>query len=289
MTTKLTAAAFGLFTVVAVIALAFIMRGTSLGIFDPKGLVATEERALIFHALLLMLIVVVPVFILAFAIAWHYREGNNRAVYTPDWEHSVLEELIWWAVPLEIILVLGALTWTSTHQLDPRVPLPGGAPLVIQVVALDWKWLFIYPEQGIAAVNQVEFPAGVPVEFNITADAPMNSFWIPQLGGQIYAMTGMVNKLNLVAGEPGVFQGGSANYSGEGFAQMKFTATAATRSDFDAWVAAAKQSPQTLTAQEYYRLSAPGAAAPALYAFGAKNFYNSLVDKFMGPMQGHDH
>ena len=277
------AIAFLVITVV-VAALFALLQNYTFQVFDPKGLIATEERGLIIHAVLLMLIVVVPVFILAFSIAWHYRTGNTKAVYTPNWENSPMEELVWWAVPLEIILVLGALTWSSTHALDPAKPLAvSGTPLVVQVVALEWKWLFIYPELGIASVNQLEMPVNRPVTFYITADAPMNSFWIPQLGGQIYAMTGMVTQLHLVANTVGTYAGASANYSGDGFAQMKFDANAVTEDDFNAWVAGVKRSNQTLDQPAYLALARPSTTTPQVYAPVANNLYNSIVMQFMQP------
>jgi cytochrome o ubiquinol oxidase subunit II len=275
--------AFIFLTITLVFAvLVSLLRNYTFQVFDPKGLIATEERGLIVHAVLLMLIVVIPVFILAFSIAWHYRASNTTAVYTPDWENSPMEELIWWAIPLEIVLVLGALTWSSTHQLDPFKPIVSTVPpLTIEVVALDWKWLFIYPSLGIATVNQVDFPVNQPVEFDITADAPMNSFWIPQLGGQIYAMTGMVTQLHLVADQVGTYKGSSANYSGDGFADMQFAATALPQSDFNSWVAEVKQSDQSLTPEAYSALAQPGTTTPQTYASVGISLYNSIVMKFM--------
>ncbi len=275
------AIAFLVITMVFAVLFALLQNYT-FSVFDPKGLIATEERGLIIHAVLLMLIVVIPVFILAFTIAWRYRASNTKATYTPNWENSPMEELIWWAVPFEIILVLGALTWSSTHSLDPRKPLAlSGTPLVVQVVALDWKWLFIYPSLGIASVNQVDFPVDRPVTFEITADAPMNSFWIPQLGGQIYAMTGMVTELHLAASQTGTYAGASANYSGDGFAQMQFTASALSENDFNSWAAKVKQSNQALTAGEYAALAETGTTTPKVYASVADNLYNTIVMQFM--------
>ena len=202
----------------------FLMHGETAALLAPKGFVADEELVLMKNVVLLMLIVAVPVLSLLFFFAWWYRAENTRAVYMPQWEHGPMSELVWWAIPIEIVLVLGAITWTSTHALDPYKALTvGGNPLTIQVVALEWKWLFIYPEQNIATVNVVYIPVNRPIEFQITADAPMNSFWIPELGGQIYAMTGMSTELNLIANQTGTFTGRSANYSGEGFARMSFT------------------------------------------------------------------
>jgi cytochrome o ubiquinol oxidase subunit 2 len=260
----------------------------AFAVLNPQGAVGLAERGLMLHAVLFMLIVAVPVYALLFFFAWQYRAGNAKANYTPDWEHAKLDELIWWAIPFEIVLVLGALTWTSTHELDPRIPLEGGEPMVVQVVALDWKWLFIYPEQGIAAVNYLEIPVGRPVRFEITADAPMNAFWIPQLGGQIYAMTGMATTLNLVADSPGVYAGGSSNYSGEGFAHMKFGAHAVPQAEFDAWVAATRRGKSALNQASYAELAkASVEAEPVYYGSVEPGLFGAIVAKFMPAMPGH--
>ncbi len=252
-------------------------------VLNPAGTIALAERGLMIHAALFMTIVTIAVFGLTFFFAWYYRAGNTKAKYTPDWQHSRMEELVWWAIPLEIILVLGALTWTSTHNLDPRKPLSAEPPLVVQVVALDWKWLFVYPEEHIATVNYVRIPVNKPVRFEITADAPMNSFWIPRLGGQIYAMTGMVNHLNLDATEEGTFKGLSANYSGEGFADMKFTVEATSQEEFDAWVAQTKMQHAVLTTDSYAALAAPSVVEePVYYGIVEYNLFDQIVGKFMG-------
>ena len=252
-------------------------------LLDPKGAIGAAELQLMVQATLFMLIVAVPVFILLFFFAWHYRAGNKKAKYLPDWEHAKVDELIWWAIPFEIVLILGALTWTSTAELDPKKPLAtSDSPLVVQVVALEWKWLFIYPEQEIATVNYLAMPVGRPVRFEITADAPMNAFWIPELGGMIYAMTGMKTTLHLVAEEAGEYQGLSANYSGEGFAQMKFTADAMSQEDFDRWVMERKTSLRYLSWQEYVRLSSPGTqVAPIYYAGVESGLHDTIVMQFM--------
>ncbi len=254
----------------------------SLTLLNPEGVVALAERGLMIQATFFMLIVAVPVFALIFFFAWHYRASNTKAKYTPDWAHSNMEELVWWAIPLEIVLVLGALTWGSTHELDPTRALGNTPPIVIEAVALDWKWLFIYPEQNIATVNEVVFPAGKPVEFRITADAPMNSFWIPSLGGQIYAMTGMVTELNLLASSTGEFIGRSANYSGEGFAKMKFVARSVSEEDFESWVSEVHTNVSMLDPDSYNDLSRPNTVSAPIY-FGSidTRLFDSIVRKFM--------
>ncbi len=253
----------------------------------PKGAIAIAERGLMFQATLFMLMVAVPVFILLFFFAWRYRDRGAIAnqkqsapKYTPDWAHSNLEELVWWAIPLEIILVLGALTWSSTHELDPKRPLSGGPPLVVEVVALPDKWLFIYPEKNIATVNYVAMPVDVPVRFKITADAPMNSFWIPSLGGQMYAMTGMVTEINLIANEAGEFYGRSANYSGEGFIKMKFIAEAMPKDEFDSWALSTRASSSLLDQPEYVRLKEADTPEPITYAEVDPNLFDDIVMKF---------
>ncbi|MBP7770324.1 MAG: ubiquinol oxidase subunit II [Candidatus Pacebacteria bacterium] len=251
-------------------------------VLDPAGAIGLAERGLMLHAVEFMLIVAIPVYILLFFFAYRYRVGNKKAKYAPDVEHGKLEELVWWVVPLEIVLVLGALTWGSTHQLDHKRALEGGPPLQVQVVALDWKWLFIYPQQGIATVNYLVMPTNRPVRFSITADAPMNSFWIPALGGQIYAMTGMATELNLVANEPGVYKGAGANYSGDGFAKMKFVASAVPEADFDAWVAGIKAATGTLSYPAYQELARPTIAeAPSYYAAVEPGLFDAVIMQFM--------
>ncbi len=249
-------------------------------VLDPKGAIGLAERGLMVHAVEFMLIVAIPVYFLLFFFAYKYRAGNKKSKYTPEWEHGRLEELVWWVIPLEIVLVLGALTWGSTHRLDPRRALEGSSPLQVQVVALDWKWLFIYPQEGIASVNYLVMPVGRPVQFSITADAPMNSFWIPQLGGQIYAMTGMVTSLNLIANEPGVYAGASANYSGEGFASMKFAAMAVPQAQFDDWAARVNAAGNMLSYTEYQELAKPGTSTPATYGAVGLDLFNTIVRQF---------
>lgn len=250
-------------------------------VLDTKGAVALAERGLMLHAVEFMLIVAVPVLFLTFFFAWRYRAQNTKAAYTPNWEHSKMEELVWWAIPFEIVLILGALTWSSTHELHPPRPLSTEPPLVVQVVALEWKWLFIYPQEGIATVNFLEIPVGRPVRFEVTADAPMNSFWVPALGGQIYAMTGMVKTINLVADEEGTFAGLSANYSGEGFAQMRFVVHAVAPQEFDSWVAdGPASSTPVLRMQEYAALALPGPGTAQLYALPDKDLYSHIVSKY---------
>lgn len=277
---------------VGAVALAAIFFSShSVAILDPKGVIAEKQRNLMVFATLLTLVVVVPVFILTFGIAWRYRAGNQKAQYSPDWDRSRTIETIWWVVPFIIILVLAGATWTSSHELDPYKPLASSTkPIKIQVIALQWKWLFIYPEQHVASVNFMQFPKQTPIDFEITSDAPMNSFWIPQLGGQVYAMTGMSTKLHLMANEAGDYQGSSANISGKGFAGMKFTARASTKAEFDQWVASTKRSQPRLNLNEYKNLAQPSENnPPSTFYLPASNqdLYDNVVMKYMMP-DGHN-
>jgi cytochrome o ubiquinol oxidase subunit 2 len=256
-----------------------------IDMLNPKGLVALKEYNLLVFTTVLGMVIVIPVFVIAIVIAWRYRESNTKATYTPNISGNRLAETIWWGIPIILITILSVVTWFSTHDLDPHKPLVSNVkPVTVQVVALDWKWLFIYPEQNIATVNLVQFPVNTPVNFEITADAPMNSFWIPKLGGQIYAMAGMTTKLHLNATEIGDYKGSSANISGEGFSGMKFIARASTESDFNNWVASVKKSPLDLTLAEYTKLSAPSKNNPeTMYRTSANDLYDTIVMKYMMP------
>lgn len=254
-------------------------------VLDPKGIVALKERNLMYIASLLMLIVVIPVFILTFAVCLRYRASNKSAEYSPNWDHDILAESIWWGFPLFIIIILSIVTWKSSHELDPYKPLVQTkvTPIKIQVVALQWKWLFIYPDQKIASLNYLQFPEQTPLDFEITADAPMNSFWIPQLGGQIYAMPGMNTQLHLMAQEVGEFRGSSANISGEGFAHMHFIAHSSSEEEFDTWVKSVAASPNALNMEEYLKLAKPSINEETFYSLEDLNLYQQIIMQFMMP------
>lgn len=244
----------------------YLLRGHNFGIMDPKGPIAAQQKNLIIFTIILSLIVVIPVFALTIFIALKYRATNKKATYTPTWDGNRRLELTWWAIPMAIIFVLAVVTWRTSHSLDPYKPIASDVrPVRVQVVALQWKWLFIYPEQRVASLNYLAIPEDTPIEFEITADAPMNSFWIPQLGGQIYAMPGMQTKLHLLANEPGTYRGSSANLSGEGFAGMHFDTVSMTRSGFDQWTHSLKQLPDQLTWDMYTEQAKPSKDAPVHY------------------------
>ena len=278
----------------AVLVLAALLAGCNMVVLNPSGDVAAQQGRLIVVSTMLMLLIIVPVIALTFFFAWKYRESNKEAVYKPDWDHSTQLELVIWAAPLLIIIALGALTWISTHTLDPyrpldridaRRPVPSNTkPLVIEVVALDWKWLFLYPEQGIATVNEVAAPVDQQIQFRITASSVMNSFYVPALAGQIYAMPGMETKLHAVMNQPGTYDGISANYSGAGFSGMRFKFHGMSRADFDAWVQKNKTEGQALSRDGYMQLERPSEREPVRrYASVAPGLYDAIVNRCVEP------
>jgi cytochrome o ubiquinol oxidase subunit 2 len=265
----------------ALLGLMPLLGGCQIALMDPKGPIGLQEKSLIILATCLMLVVVVPVIAMTLVIAWRYRASNSGATFRPDWEHSTRIELVVWLVPCVIIAILGAVTWTSTHELDPYRPIAAsGKPTEVEVVSLDWKWLFIYPDLKIASVNELAFPAGTPVHFRLTSGSVMNSFFIPRLGSQIYTMAGMQTTLSLLASQPGDYPGISANYSGGGFSDMNFTARAMPRGDFDKWVAKVRSSGPPLTMALYRELAKPTEKAPVTY-YGAvePTLYHDILNK----------
>jgi cytochrome o ubiquinol oxidase subunit 2 len=256
-----------------------------IAVLNPKGIIATRERRLMVATVLLGLLVIIPVYIMTFAFAWKYRESNKKASYAPELTGNAAAETVWWGVPTIIILALSVLTWQTSHSLDPHRQLVSAKkPLNIQVIALNWKWLFIYPEQGIASVNYLRVPVDTPLNFDITADAPMNSFWIPQLGSQIYAMPGMSTQLHLMATSAGSYEGSSANLSGSGFAGMRFTTDATSEPEFNAWLTTVHSQPGSLETQTYRQLARPSQnVEPRQYASVAPDLYRQVLLKYMAP------
>ena len=255
-----------------------LLGGCNMTLLNPTGQVGLEQRNLIITATLLMLLVVIPVIVMTFLFAWKYRASNTNATYTPKWNHSTKIEIAVWTVPILIIIALGYVTYVSTHELDPYRPLESDVkPITIEVVSLDWKWVFIYPEQGIATVNKIVFPKNTPVNFKVTSDSVMNSFFIPGLGGQIYAMAGMQTKLHLIANRDAEMEGISANYSGAGFTGMKFKAISTSQENFDAWVSEVKKAPKQLESAEYEALTKPSQNNPVeLYSSVTPNLFQIL-------------
>src|SRR5438105_1570320 len=224
----------------------------SQGVLNPKGPIAAAERLILFNSLGIMLAIVIPTILATLAVAFWYRASNARAVYLPDFQYSGRLELLVWSIPAMTVLLLGGVAWVGSHRLDPRKPIAATVdPITVQVVSLDWKWLFIYPEQGIANVNQLAIPVGTPVSFELTSSGVMNSFFVPQLGSQIYTMAGMVTRLQLQADHPGTYRGLSAQFSGNGFADMRFNVEAVPVQAFADWVAAARSNGPVLDARAY--------------------------------------
>ena len=257
-----------------------LLSGCDSALLDPKGQIGLEQRSLILTAFGLMMIVVIPAVLMAVGFAWKYRASNKDAKYSPNKVEAVV-----WTVPILIILFLAVLTWKTTHALEPSKPLVHDEkPITIEVVSMDWKWFFIYPEQGIATVNEIAFPANVPVHFKVTSNSVMNSFFIPRLGSQIYAMAGMQTQLHLIADEAGTYDGISASYSGPGFSGMKFKAIATPdRATFDQWVAKAKQSPNSMDSMAAFeKVAVPSEYNKVEYFSNVKpDLFKDVVNKFM--------
>jgi cytochrome o ubiquinol oxidase subunit II len=258
------------------------LSGCNLEVLNSKGAVGKAEVSLIATSVYAMLIVVIPVILLTLFVAWRYRASNKNATYAPKWSHSTGIEIAIWTIPTLIILFLGILTWKTTHELDPYKPLESNVkPINVEVVALDWKWLFVYPDLGIATVNQIAFPVGTPVNFKITSDSVMNSFFIPQLGGQIYAMAGMQTRLHLIADHEGDYAGISANYSGAGFSDMKFRALAMSQGEFDAWVKKVKDGHDNLSMDVYAGVARPSEKVAVRYFSTVDpKLFSNIVGKY---------
>lgn len=274
--------------------LAALLSACSHAVLDPAGDVALQQRDIIYISTALMLLIIVPVMALIVVFAWRYRKGNKDATYDPDFDHSTALELVIWSAPLLIIICLGALTWWSTHLLDPFRPLnrvsaekaidPKVRPLAVQVVSLDWKWLFIYPEQGIATVNELALPVDRPVRFDLTSTNMMNTFYAPTLAGMIYTMPGMRSTLHAVLNRPGEFKGMSANYSGEGFSHMRFKLYGVDQGGFDAWVARVKASGPALDTNRYLALEKPSERVPAMYFSGVeRDLFTRIFQRCVRP------
>ena len=260
----------------AVALLSVVLTGCHWAVLDPRGPVGHADRTILIDSLAIMLAIGVPTILATFAFAWWFRASNTRARYRPDWEFSGAVELVVWAIPTMVIILLGGVAWIGSHQLDPAKPLSERqAPVEIQVISLDWKWLFIYPNEGVASVNQLVVPAGVPLRFSLTSASVWNVFFVPQLGSMIYAMNGMRTQMNLQADETGTFRGLSAHFSGDGFSDMHFQVRAMRGEEFAAWVKATQGVGPTLDGAAYTALaqqstnvqpSTFGAVMPELFA-----------------------
>jgi cytochrome o ubiquinol oxidase subunit 2 len=269
--------------------LVYVTYGHAIPVLETKGTIANQERDLIYITVILGILVVVPVFIMLFVIAWRYRASNTQAVYQPEFASHKGLEALWWGIPCAIILALAVITWISTHNLDPYKKLESSVqPITIQVVALQWKWLFIYPDQGIATVNYANIPNNTPIDLMITSDAPMNSFWVPALAGQVYAMAGMMTQLHIAADATGTYTGSSANISGKGFADMSFKINSMDSADFVSWTKEAGRSNNMLDGNEYQKLASPTVDnETSTYVLMDSDLYNKNVMKYMSPSGSH--
>lgn len=266
------------------------LSGCNLIVMKPHGDIAQQQASLIVTSTLLMLIIIIPVIALTLLFAYRYRQSNQEATYAPDWDHSTRLELVIWGAPLLIIIALGAVTWISTHKLDPFRPLDRIAedrpvtaevkPLEVYAVAMDWKWLFIYPEQGIALVNELAAPVDRPINFRFTSTSVMNTFYVPALAGMIYAMPGMQTQLHAVINKPGVYDGLSAQYSGAGFSDMRFKFHGLTDEEFAKWVESNKAAGNTLTRADYLKLEQPSTKEPIQrFASVEPGLWSAIVDR----------
>lgn len=274
--------------------LLLLLGGCNLVVMSPSGDIAVQQRDLIITSTVLMLIIIVPVIALTFFFAWKYRESAKAEDYDPEWHHSSSLELVIWSAPVAIIIMLGAVTWISTHRLDPYRPLdrigegrPVAAdvkPMVVEVVAMDWKWLFIYPDLGIASVNELAAPVDVPIQFKITGTSAMNSFFVPALAGQIYAMAGMQTQLHAVINKEGVYDGFSANYSGAGFSHMRFKFHGVSQQGFDDWVAKVRAGGTGFGRQEYLEFEKPSEREPVQYFANVDpELYSAILNRCVEP------
>lgn len=273
----------------ALLLVKILISGKNVQVLNPAGLIALQERNLIYLAVALMLIGVIPVFLFAFFVGTRYHAENKKTSYRPDWsEHKGLQ-IFYWGFLTTIMLILSGVVWVGAHQLDPHVPIESHKkPLIVQVFSLRWKWLFVYPQYGIASMNYVEFPEKTPVVFEITAfDTPMTSFWIPQLGGQIYAMSGMATQTHLIADTVGEYRGASSEINGEGYADMVFNAKSVTQTDFNSWVAQTKQSHNQLTMDVFNKLAKPQVNKTRTeYSSTPDNLFSTIVMYYMAKPSG---
>jgi cytochrome o ubiquinol oxidase subunit 2 len=249
------------------------------GILNPVGPVGSAEKTILINSTAIMLAIIIPTMIATVAVAWWFRAGNRKAVYRPDWEYSGAVELVVWSIPALTVLLLGGIAWIGSHDLDPAKPLKSpNAPVTVQVVSLDWKWLFIYPDQGIATVNQLVVPAGTPVNFQLTSATVWNVFFVPQMGTMIYTMPRMTTRLNLQADKQGIYDGLSAHYSGDGFSGMQFKVHAVPPQQFAAWVQNARGTPKALDGAAYAELVKPSSyVKPMTYGAVAPRLFESIV------------
>jgi cytochrome o ubiquinol oxidase subunit 2 len=267
------------FLILGVLISAAMLSGCNEGVLDPQGPVAHAERQILFNSLGIMLAIVIPTILATLGVAYWFRASNKRAHYLPDFTYSGRLEVLVWSIPLMTVILVGGVAWIGAHDLDPRKAIsPAVKPVTVQVVSLDWKWLFILPDQGIASVNHLTVPVGTPINFELTSSGVMNSFFIPQLGSQIYTMSGMATHVQLQADHPGTYRGLSAQFSGDGFADMRFTVDVVPAQQFEQWVTTTRDSGPVLDAQTYAELAKPSEAVAAFtYRAIAPGLFNTIL------------
>lgn len=272
-------------TVLVLVLLGYMLvRNVHFAVLQPDGDVAKHESSLLIFAFSVMMVVVIPVFVLLIAFAWRYRAGNDKknVAYKPEWHQNKWLETVWWGIPILIIVLLGTVATITAHTLDPYHKLDSKVkPVNVQVVALEWKWLFIYPDLGVATVNELPIPENTPIHFSLSADAPMSAFWIPSLGSQIYTMNGMSSQLNLMADHTGSFPGYNTNINGTGYSDMKFTVYSKTQHDFNAWIDSARKSPNMMDEATLQTISKPGTMNETAYMLMDNQLYDKVVMKYM--------
>jgi cytochrome o ubiquinol oxidase subunit 2 len=259
-----------------------------MNILDPQGPIGAADKTILIDSLAIMLAIVLPTIVAIFSFAYWFRASNTKAFYWPDWEYSGRIELVVWSIPALTVILLGGVAWIGAHQLDPAKPIEGpGKPLTIQAVSLDWKWLFIYPDQTIATVNTLTVPAGVPLQFQLTSASVMNVFFIPQFGSMIYTMNGMATRLNLRADRPGTFGGLSAHFSGDGFSDMHFDVHVVPAEQFSKWAQDASTAAKALDERGYQELAKPSMNnVPAIYRLADPDLFNAIVTQKLPPAPG---
>jgi cytochrome o ubiquinol oxidase subunit 2 len=275
-------------TVLAALAVPFLLEGCSGGLLSPVGPVGLAERTILLNSLAIMLAIVIPVILATLGFAWWFRASNTRARYLPTFEYSGRIELIIWSIPALVVFFLGGIAWIGSHDLDPARPLASSQkPLEVEVVSLDWKWLFIYPEQGVASVNQLIAPVGVPLQLRITSASVLNVFFVPRLGSEIYAMNGMTSQLNLQADEPGRYPGLAAHFSGDGFSDMGFEMHAVTPADFTGWAENARAAGPMLDGASYRQLLVQSQnVKPYTYRTVQPGLFDAIINQKLPPGPG---
>jgi cytochrome o ubiquinol oxidase subunit 2 len=270
----------------------YLIRGKNIALFNPRGFIAREQHSLMMFVIIVLVAVAIPVISFFFFNAWKYRESSKKAIEVPIDKHSKSLVFGMWVIPTTIMLILASVMWPATHRLAPQKSIDSDKkPLTIQVISLRWKWIFLYPEQGVATVNFVQIPVDTPVQFEMTADeTPMSSFWIPNLGGQLYTMTSHVNRLNLMADTPGDYPGSTPEINGDGFTGMKFTTRVSSAKDFHTWAQTVKKTDKKLDSEVYEELLVPSQNNPqTLYSSFDGNLYDNVIMKYTGSMEGHGH